>query len=224
MRRSDRALLLIDMQKEDSFVIDGFAEKLAKTSEFLAFVRTQGIPVIYTKHINRADGVGLGNGEPMGSDGRPQTYCSSTRNVDICDVIAPEGQDIVIEKYRYSAFFQSSLDLILRGMGVKSLIVGGVLTDVCVMTTVFDAYFRDYEVTLIEDICGATTSAAHYSSLLIMANWIYDLQIFQSDEYVSHLKGGSCKSFKHEFPDEFAHTPELVLDAIEKLKKKIRPS
>lgn len=221
MKKSDKAFLLIDMQKEDGFVLDGFDETLQNANVFLESVRGHGIPVIYTKHINRADGVGLGNGEPLDANGIPQTYCSSTGKVEICDLIAPKQGDVVIEKNRYSCFFQSNLDLILRGMGVKSLIIGGVLTDVCVMTTVFDAYFRDYQVTLIEDICGATTSAAHHSSLMIMANWVYDLEIFNSKEYIRYLRNEEYKSFKHEFPDEFAHTPEQIVGAISKLKNKI---
>ncbi|MCG5076637.1 cysteine hydrolase family protein [Paraburkholderia silviterrae] len=221
MKRSDKAFLLIDMQQEDGFVLDGFDETLRNAGAFLEFIRGEGIPVIYTKHINRADGVGLANGEPLDSDGIPQTYCSSTAKVEICDLISPKQGDVVIEKYRYSGFFESNLDLILRSMGVKSLIVGGVLTDVCVMTTVFDAYFRDYQVTLIEDVCGATTSAAHHSSLMIMANWVYDLQIFKSTEYMRYLRNEEYKAFKHEFPDEFAHAPEQIVDAISKLKSKI---
>lgn len=221
MKRSEQAFLLIDMQQEDGFVLDGFAEKLEAARSFLAFLRSQGIPIIYTKHINRSDGIGLNHGEPLDAAGKPQSYCSSTSKVEICDLIKPEQGDVIIEKNRYSCFFESNLDLILRSMGVKSLIVGGVLTDVCVMTTVFDAYFRDYQVTLIEDVCGATTEAAHYSSLMIMANWVYDLEIFKSSEYMRYRRGEDFKSFKHQVPDEFSHVPSHILEAIAKLQEKI---
>lgn len=98
MKKSDKAFLLIDMQKEDGFVLDGFDETLQNASAFLEFVRGQGIPVIYTKHINRADGLGLANGEPLDANGIPATYCSSTSKVDICDLIAPKQGDVIIEK------------------------------------------------------------------------------------------------------------------------------
>jgi len=219
--KSDRAFLLIDMQKEDGFSVEGFSAAVEKAAPLLDALRKQGIPILYSKHVNRADGIGLPGGEPLDSSGRPQTYCSATDNVDIIDSLAPQAGDIVFEKNRYSCFFQSNLDLILKGLGVKHLVIGGVLTDVCVMTTVFDAYFRDYQVTLIEDICGATTEAAHYSSLLMMANWIYDLEMFTSEQYLHFLHGEEFIAFKVTTPDEFAHTPNKLGNAINTLRAKL---
>ncbi|RJG13580.1 cysteine hydrolase [Pseudomonas cavernicola] len=219
--KSDTAFLLIDMQKEDGFAVEGFDAVIDKAASLLAALREQGIPVIYSKHVNRIDGVGLPNGEPRDASGKPDAYCSTTESVEIIDALAPQAGEIVIEKNRYSSFFQSELDALLKQMGVKHLLIGGVLTDVCVMTTVFDAYFRDYQVTLLEDLCGATTGAAHYSSLLIMANWVYDLEIFTVEEYLRFLQGQEFVAFKATVPDEFAHAPEGLVEAVSKLRAKI---
>src|SRR5699024_5400750 len=93
-------------------------------------------------------------------DGTPFYYSTSKENHEILDEITPKEDDIIIDKYRWSAFFETSLDGFLKSLNVKNLIIGGVVTDGCVMTTVFDAYFRDYHVHLIK-ICAPHLMKAH---------------------------------------------------------------
>ena len=62
---NNNALLIIDMQQEDGFVLENFDRVVAHTAALLDTVRRQRMPVIYTRHINQADGNDLPHGEPL---------------------------------------------------------------------------------------------------------------------------------------------------------------
>jgi len=205
---SQTALLLIDLQKEGgTTAVIGMERIVKKAEETVKACRKLGLPIVYTRHINRSDGVGLQNNEPVDHTGKPIYYRSDTDNIDIIDQIKPQEQDIVIDKYRYSAFYGSELDTMLRGLGIKNLIIGGVLTDVCVLTTIYDAYNRNYQVNLLKDVCGTTTEGAHMSAILMMANWVYDLVVYDSEELIKMLHGEEHRYWKSSGPDELQFTP-----------------
>jgi ureidoacrylate peracid hydrolase len=74
----------------------------------------------------------------------------------IVDELAPQVGDFVIAKTRLSGFFETNLDSILRGTGVRALIFAGVATNICVEATVRDALYRDYLCLVVEDATNAT--------------------------------------------------------------------
>ncbi|MEM7347553.1 MAG: isochorismatase family cysteine hydrolase [Chloroflexota bacterium] len=78
---------------------------------------------------------------------------------DIVDALPQRDTDIIVPKRRYSGFFQTDLDLHLRERNIKSVIVTGVVTNICVRSTVNDAFFLGYEV-VVPPECVAATSAA----------------------------------------------------------------
>lgn len=75
--------------------------------------------------------------------------------------VKPQADECVIIKHRYSAFLGTRLPVVLRALGQPTLLVAGVTTNVCVETTVRDAFMRDYDVVLVEDCAGAPTKAEH---------------------------------------------------------------
>ncbi|QHS23380.1 cysteine hydrolase [Virgibacillus sp. MSP4-1] len=208
MDKTNTALVLIDMQKESEFGIQGVEQAVQNAELLIAECRKKGIPIIYTRQINREDTIGLSNQEPLKEDGTPVFYHDGTDAVDILDKMKPQEHDIVVDKYRWSSFYGTNLDLILRNMGVKHLLIGGFVTDGCLMTSVFDAYFRDYQVHLVKDMCGATNEGAHMASILMMANWVYDVEIYNTNELIKKLTGNSYKSWKSSYPDQLQFTPE----------------
>lgn len=212
------ALLFIDMQNEEgtSDVI-GMDQILENAKQTLAKCRQKNIPIFYTRHINRADGIGLANREPVDEKGEPLYYHDRTSAIEVADIIKPEKGDFIIDKYRYSGFYESNLDLMLRGLGIKHLMIGGVLTDVCVLSTVMDAYYRDYQVSLVEDMCGTTTEGAHMASVLMMANWIYDLKVYQTDELCKKLDGQEYHAWSSDEPDELQFTPDNMREVFARL-------
>ncbi|WP_166359530.1 cysteine hydrolase family protein [Pseudomonas akapageensis] len=219
--KNKNAFLIIDMQQEDGFALENFSRVVANTRIVLDAVRHLAIPVIYTRHINQADGSNLAPGEPLAVDNGPAGYRSGTAQVEIIEALTPRPDDRVIDKPRYSAFHQTDLDAQLKQLGVDTLIVGGVLTDVCVLTTVYDAFALGYRIRLLTDACTTTTLAAHYSALLIMANWVYSLELLTCAELLRALDNQDYISCAPEHPDQFAHQPHELQGTIARLQSRL---
>ncbi|HLS60818.1 MAG TPA: isochorismatase family cysteine hydrolase, partial [Virgibacillus sp.] len=190
--------------------IAGMSNILDKASSLSKMCRKKGIPVIYTRHINRGDGIALANKEPVNEQGQPLYYHSKTETIEIADEVKPEQQDIIIDKYRYSGFFESNLELMLKSLDVNHLIIGGVLTDVCVLSTALDAYYRDYQINIVKDICGTTTEGAHQAAMLMMANWIYDLQVYDTKEIGYKLTGEKYHVWESTEPDQLQFSADNI--------------
>lgn len=79
--------------------------------------------------------------------------------------VRPEPGEPVIIKHRYSAFQGTTLDRLLKSRGIRSLLMTGVATDVCVESTTRDGYFMDYYITVGADCCGAATRQDHAGAL-----------------------------------------------------------
>jgi nicotinamidase-related amidase len=75
--------------------------------------------------------------------------------------VAPAQGDLVVNKHRYSAFAGTDLDMVLRTAGVRTVLLTGVATNVCVESTLRDGLFLDYNVALVEDCCAAYESHLH---------------------------------------------------------------
>ena len=93
---------------------------------------------------------------------RPRRWFSSgTRLVAgswgaaIVDALAPGPGEMVIDKHGYSAFHETGLEAHLRGLGVRTLILGGVVTYACVLATAFAAFDRGFDVALASDATGS---------------------------------------------------------------------
>ncbi|WP_096201792.1 cysteine hydrolase family protein [Bacillus sp. FJAT-45350] len=217
MNLKKSALVLIDIQKESQYGVQNLESVIENSKHLIEACRSQNIPVIYTRHINRADGKGLSYKDPRKEDGKPVFYCTGTDAIEVMDEIAPNEGEVVIDKFRWSSFYETSLDIILRSLDVEHVMVGGLVTDGCLMTTVFDGYFRDYEINLVKDICATTNEGAHMSSILIMANWVYGIKIYDAVEMVKNLKGEDYYVWESTRPDELHFTPENMRDVFAKL-------
>lgn len=218
MNLKETALLLIDLQKESGTSdVVGMNDVVQNAKLLVETCREKGIPIIYTRHISRSDGLGLANKEPVNDQGEPIYYHAGMENIEIMDEIKPRKNDIVIDKYRYSGFYESSLDLMLKSLGIKHLIVGGVLTDCCVLATALDAYYRDYQVSLVKDMCGTTTLGAHMASILMMVNWIYDLKVYDTKQLANQLKGKEFYVWESSSPDQLQFSPSNVREVFSKL-------
>ncbi|KJH73746.1 MULTISPECIES: isochorismatase family cysteine hydrolase [unclassified Pseudomonas] len=214
---NNNALLIIDMQQEDGFVLEHFDSTVNNIAALLDTARQQRVPVIYTRHINQADGSDMPRGEPRAADGGPSSYRAGTRQVEILERLAPRADELIVDKGRYSAFHRTDLDARLKALGVETLIVSGVLTDVCVLSSVLDAFALGYHVRLVSDACTTTTLAGHYSSLLIMANWVYALEILTCAQCLRALCDRAYVSLVPQQPDQFAHQPHELENTIARL-------
>lgn len=84
--------------------------------------------------------------------------------------VRPDPADYEIIKPRYSAFFQTALDLLLRRLGVDTVLLTGTTTPNCIRTTCYDAISLDYRVVVVEDCCSSNTEEIQRANMLDMAN------------------------------------------------------
>lgn len=168
------ALLIIDMQR-DFLEPGGFGELLGNDVSLLrstiepckrtlAAARQAGITVIHTREGHRPDltdappsklargglDVGIGDDGPMG-----RVLVRGEPGHDIIPELAPESDEPVVDKPGKGAFYETDLDLILQNRGIRTLIVCGVTTEVCVHTTVRQANDRGYECVVLSDCVGS---------------------------------------------------------------------
>lgn len=133
----------------------------------LATARKAGITIVYLKMGFRPDlsdlgaegsanrerhlhfGVGKRCHAPGGAEGR--FLVRDTWNTDIIAELTPQADDILLYKHRFSGFFETDLDNVLRKRGIANLIFTGCTTSVCVDSTLRDAMFRDYRCVLLAD-------------------------------------------------------------------------
>lgn len=99
------------------------------------------------------------------------TYPQGTRGHSILEEIAPRQDELVINKTANSAFNASDIDRVLRNLDVRTLIVAGVGTDVCVETTARDAVDRGYGCVIVDDACATLDEESHDAALLAFAKW-----------------------------------------------------
>jgi biuret amidohydrolase len=78
------------------------------------------------------------------------------------------------------------------------------------MTTVFDAYARDYQVNLVKDISAATNGGSHKAAVLMMANWVYDIEIADAAVIIKKLQGQPCRSWRSAAPDQMQFTGQTL--------------
>jgi ureidoacrylate peracid hydrolase len=164
------ALLVIDMQTffldpaSPSFTVGGLAILPALRSLIKAF-RDRGRPVIYTRHVHHPDHLDSGImgwwWKGMCIEGTPES--------EVHRDLSPLPAEKVILKHRYSGFYNTDLETILRCMKIEDLVVSGIMTNMCCESTARDAYYRDYRVFFLADGTGSVTEDMHVASLLNLA-------------------------------------------------------
>ena len=169
------ALIVIDIQastfhnSDDMRAIDNmpdYAERMLRARDAIDTAREVGIPVIFIQEIHRANLIDFGRE----LDGDEDIHCLD--NNPHTDLAAKEmgirPDDYVIQKRRYSAFYGTDLEILLKGLKAETLILVGGLTDVCVHYTFVDAHQGDYFCRVIEDCVAGSAIAAHDASLKAM--------------------------------------------------------
>jgi ureidoacrylate peracid hydrolase len=130
--------------------------------------RTRGIKIVYLRMGYRpdlADAGGLESPNFWKERGisrmreKPETkengLIVGSWNWEIIDELQPQPQDILVNKNRFSGFPNTNLDIILRTNNLKYLLFAGLFTNICVESTIRDAFFHEYFPVLISDACGS---------------------------------------------------------------------
>jgi ureidoacrylate peracid hydrolase len=174
VKPAETAVIVVDMQNAYAaqggyvdlagFDISGAAAAIAQTKKVLEAARAAGILVIYfqngwDKDYVEAGGPGSPNWHKSNAlktmRARPELagtlLAKGTWDYALVDELAPQPGDIVIPKTRYSGFFNTNIDSVLRSRGIRTLVFTGIATNVCVESSLRDAFHLEYFGIVLED-------------------------------------------------------------------------
>ncbi|RYF94372.1 MAG: pyrimidine utilization protein B [Caulobacteraceae bacterium] len=170
----DTALIVVDMQNayaspegyldKAGFDIGGAAPVIGQIAQATEAARSAGVQVVYFQNGWDPDYV------EAGGEGSPNWWKSNALKTmrekpelegkllakggwdyELVEALKPQAGDIVIQKPRYSAFFNTSLDSVLRARGIRNLVFVGIASNVCVESTLRDAFHLEYFSVMLED-------------------------------------------------------------------------
>lgn len=160
MAKKSEAVLVIDMLND--FVTGKLrcerADRIIPNlKKFLAEARKQEVPVIYSgdAHLKEDFELSVWGEHAM----------KGTKSAEVIPELKPEESDYVFEKRTYSAFFETGLDQHLRSLNVTKLYITGLHTNICDRHTSADAFFRGYNLVIVQDCVDAFDEKAHAEGL-----------------------------------------------------------
>lgn len=153
-----KALLVIDMlndfvRKDGALPVPSAEELIEPIKNTIERFRSKKLPIIYICDSHMHDDKEF---HVWGRHAVKGTY-----GAQVVDELSPDEEDVVIYKRRFSGFFGTDLDLLLRENHVDEVVLTGVLTNICVLYTGSDAYQLGYKVTVLEDCVGAADPSMH---------------------------------------------------------------
>jgi nicotinamidase-related amidase len=184
-------LIVVDIQKsafmEQDFgipVMPGYRENMERAKSVVAAAHAARIPVVFIQEIHRRDMVDFGRE----LDGTEDVHCLEG---DAGTPVAFEEMgripsDYFIHKRRYSAFYGTELEILLKGLKAQTLILIGGLTDVCVHYTFADGHQGDYHCRVVGDCVGGSSLAAHQASLNAM-EYLQEGAVMTADQIIAAL-------------------------------------
>jgi len=166
---------------------------IPNTCRLLDAFRAAGREVIFTRH-----GALLPDGrdmilrrrrrdvEAMKTTARPHLWSRGSFEHQIIESLSPLPHELIIDKNASSAFNGSAVDQLLRNMGLDTLVMAGMATDMCVETTSRDAADRGYNVIVVEDATATFCEAHHHAALSALARVF--TQVWDTERVISTLK------------------------------------
>jgi len=173
------AVVVIDMIND--FVTGVFkSERAAKIvpniKRLLEYARKKRVPIVYVTDAH------LPNLDPEFEVWGPHAVKGSW-GAEIIEELKPEKRDFRVLKRKYSAFQGTDLDMLLRELRIDTLILTGVVTDICIQHTAADAFFRGYRVIVPKD-CVEAVDAPTQNAALIFLRKAYGAEITTTNELI----------------------------------------
>eukprot|EP00892_Ulva_mutabilis_P004760 jgi/Ulvmu1/2656/UM014_0110.1 len=169
------AVICIDMQKDfclpdAPLFVKESPVSIPKCKQLIEGARQHNLPIVWVIREHEPDGVDVEHTrQHLYQDGKGPTLRGSA-GAQIVEELQPLQDEIVIVKKRFSAFFNTSLDSILRRKGIRHLIVCGVQTPNCIRACAYDGICLDYNVTVSSDATASASPAVQQANLHDMAN------------------------------------------------------
>ena len=170
LRPQEAALLVIDVQRmfcdeAGAHFLPAFAACVAPLESLISAWRSACRPVVFTRHGHTAPARQSVHGRFHGSVLR-----RDEPDAELVPPACPVSGELVLEKETYDAFFGTDLNDRLRGLGCSQVLVAGVLTHLCVETTVRSAFVRGFEPFVVMDACASAMARLHEDALVAMAS------------------------------------------------------
>jgi ureidoacrylate peracid hydrolase len=167
--RENTALVIVDMQKD--FLDDGAAcfipggrSVVPATSALLAAFRAAKLPVIHVITVWQSDGADM-SPFTTSEELRTRGLREGEPGIEPVDELTPQPGEYVVRKVRYSGFYGTELEALLRALGIVHVVTVGVATNYCVRSTVHDAAFRDFLPVVVSDCTTSYTQEEHLQTL-----------------------------------------------------------
>lgn len=165
----DAVLIVIDITRdsllpeaESGIALQGAPRAVENARRVVDAARQSDVPVIFIQEIHRSNMVDFGRE----LDGAEDVHClEGAPGAQFLDDLRPMENEYYVPKRRYSAFFGTDLEILLKGLGAKTLVLIGFLTDVCVHYTGADAHQHDYRIRVVRECVAGSSVAAHEASL-----------------------------------------------------------
>lgn len=176
VEKHDVAILVIDMQNDfvdpkGKLCVDGAKATIPAIQELIKYGRGKNWKVVWVTRDHRASGVDVDAPRiPLFTNGKTGYCVPGTWGGKLADGLTPEDGDLFLPKFRNSAFFNTNLDLMLRRMGVKTVVLAGTQYPNCVRGTANDAMSYDYETVICTDACSAKTKEVADNNVFDMKN------------------------------------------------------
>ncbi|KAL8286308.1 hypothetical protein RQP46_004796 [Phenoliferia psychrophenolica] len=143
----------------------GRAERMNIAKKVLETCRKSGIPCVFIQEVHKPSLVDIGR-ELDGAEG---PHCvEGWAETELASWIKPTTEEFLIRKRRYSAFFGTELEIVLKAYKAETLLLIGGFTDVCVHYTAVDAHQHDYRIRVLTDCCAGSSRRAHDYALEAM--------------------------------------------------------
>lgn len=178
------ALIIIDMQNdfcddEGSCARDGQDLRLVQAivptiQQLTGAARASGALVIFVRVAHDATTDSEVRLERRRADRAP-TCIEGTWGADWYGDLRPRQSDVVVTKHRFSAFINTPLDLILRSRAIRTIVLTGTQTQVCVESTARDGHMLDYYTVIAEDGVACSDPAIHEASLSVLGRHFADI-------------------------------------------------
>lgn len=188
-------LLVIDIQK-GAFLdapggiphMDGYRDRMLRARGVIDAAHDADVPVVFFQEIHRRSNIDYGR-ELDGSEG---IHCreDSPGTPVAADEMDMRDTDHFVHKRRYSVFFGTETEILLKGLKAQTLILVGGLTDVCVHYSFVDGHQHDYHCRVVSDCVAGSSQAAHDGSLNAM-EYLQTGAVQQSDTIIAALRDGA---------------------------------
>lgn len=183
---NNKAVIIIDLLNDfvtGDLKTDRAKRVIPKLKKLIEAARKHNVPVIYSNDAHYPQDV-----EVVAKWGKHAI--KGTKGAEVIPELKPTAKDYIVEKRTYSGFYETGLDPLLRslyrGEGAKTIILGGLHTNICVRHTAADAFFRGYKIIIAKDGVEAFTREDQKQGLKYL-EYVYNAKAMTVDQIVKQF-------------------------------------